>query len=196
MTDALCPWERQHGEPNRWYDRFERYRLAGPGRSLLGTVNAERTERGRARTRSVPQAWAKNAKQWQWRERAEAWDEHQRGQARAAHHQEVEEMNHRHIQEAKALQSKAFQKLKSLDLAQLSPADVLRYFVEAARLERTAHGEPESIDEQRLTGPEGGAVVFTIEDSLQACKELEQWHHERQPTDQPQVLPEADLEVP
>jgi hypothetical protein len=183
MTDPLPqpqPWERQPGEPNRWYDRFERFRLAGPGRSLLGAVNAERAARGTRPTTSVPHTWAKNAKRWQWRERAEAWDEHERVQARAAHAQEVEEMNRRHIQEAKALQSKAFQRLKALDPEQFSPYDVLRYFVEAAKLERTALGEPESIAEQRLTGHGGGAVVFTLEDAVKASTELEQWHHDLQ----------------
>src|SRR5262245_53691665 len=37
MNDALTPsepWEQQPEEPNRWYARFERYRLAGPSRSL------------------------------------------------------------------------------------------------------------------------------------------------------------------
>jgi hypothetical protein len=181
MTDALPPWERLPGEPNRWYARFERYRLLGPGRSLLGTVNAERLEQRRPRTSSVPQAWAQNAKQWQWRQRAEAWDEQERAQARAAQQQEVQEMNRRHIQEAMALQSKAFQKLKDLNLEQLSPANVLRYFVEAAKLERTAHAEPRHAAEQRATGPGADRVVFTIEDAVQAARELEQWQHDHLP---------------
>jgi hypothetical protein len=196
MADALPLWERQPEEPNRWYARFERYRLAGPGRSLLGTVTAERAERGVQRSTSVPQAWAKNAKKWQWRDRAEAWDEHERGLARAAHTEEVQEMNRRHIQEAKALQSKAFQKLKSLDIEKLSPADVLRYFVEAAKLERTAQGEPERIDEQRLTGTGGGAVVFTVEDAVTASTELEQWQHDRLQPHRGPAVSEGSLEVP
>ena len=87
------PWEQQPGEPNRWYARFERYRLAGPSRSLLGAVNAERQQRGACQSKSIPQAWAKNARQWRWRERAEAWDEHERLQARAARAHLIEEMN-------------------------------------------------------------------------------------------------------
>ena len=67
------PWEQQLGEPNRWYARFESFRLAGPSRSLLGSVNADRLARGGNRSRSLPQAWAKNAKRWRWRERRRAF---------------------------------------------------------------------------------------------------------------------------
>src|SRR5262249_4187322 len=99
-----APWDQQPGEPNRWYSRFEQFRLAGPNRSLLGTLNAERAQRGKKKGRSTPHAWAGNASRW--RERALAWDEHERRQARVAHAQEIEEMNRRHAQEAKVLQSK------------------------------------------------------------------------------------------
>ena len=199
MTDAsLRPpsWERQPGEPNRWYARFECFRLAGPSRSLLGTVNAERGQRSVKPSTSVPQAWAKNAQQWQSRERAEAWDEHERGKARAAYADAVEEMNRRHVQEAKALQSKAIQRLKSLDFDKLSTADVLRYLIEAARLERTALDQPESIAEQRLTGKDGGAVAFTLEDAVTASSELEKWQHDHLQVQGSPALPEGSLEVP
>jgi hypothetical protein len=199
MDDTLeqqQPWERQPGEPNRWYARFERYRLAGPSRSLLGIVNTERQERGGKRGSSVPQAWAKNAKAWQWRVRAEAWDEHQRGVERAAYAAQVEEMNRRHAQEAKALQSLAIQRLKSLTVDHLSTADTLRFLTEAAKLERSATGQPETITEQRLTGKNGGAVVFTIEDAVNAAQELEEWENDRLHTRGGQALPHGNTEVP
>jgi hypothetical protein len=76
-VDDQQPWERKEGEPNLWFQRFERYRLAGPKRTLLGTVNAEKAERGlQRRARSTPGAWQRNFEQWRWKERAEAWDEH------------------------------------------------------------------------------------------------------------------------
>jgi hypothetical protein len=175
---------------------LERYRLAGPGRSLLGAVNAERQERGARPSRSVPQAWATNARQWRWRERAEAWDAHERLQARAARAQQVEEMNRRHVQEARGLQSTAIGRLKSLNLEQLSAADVLRFLVAAAKLERTALGEPETIEEQRLTGAGGGAVTFTLEDAVRADQELEEWTHDRMQPPGGGQLPEGNPQVP
>jgi hypothetical protein len=189
------PWEQQVGDPNRWYARFEAYRLAGPTRSLLAIFNAERLQRGAAKAKSLPHAWASQAKSWRWRQRAETWDQHQRQQARVAHAQAVQEMNQRHIQEAKALQGKAIQRLKTLDPEQLSSREVLRYCIESAKLERTSLGEPETIAEQRLKGPEGGAVAFTLEDAVQADQELEEWHHERQQQRSGGVPPEGNPQV-
>jgi hypothetical protein len=190
------PWERQTGEPNRWYARFERFRLAGSSRSLLGAVNTERQQAGKRSTRSVPQTWAKAAGQWRWRERAEAWDAHERRQARAAHAQQIEEMNRRHVQEARGLQSAGIGRLKSLNLEQMSPSEVLRFLVAAAKLERTALGEPETIEEQRHTGAGGGAVIFTLEDAVRADQELEEWNHDRLQPPGSGPLPEGDPQVP
>jgi hypothetical protein len=173
------PWEQQAGEPNRWFARLESYRLAGPSRSLLGAVNAERLSRQLKKTGSVPQTWAKNAKRWQWRERAQAWDHAQRQEARLARARDIEEMNRRHLVEAQALQTKAFQRLKALELERLSAADVLRFCIESAKLERTIMGEPEVIEEQRLTGSDGGSITFTLEDAVRADQELEEHRNAR-----------------
>jgi hypothetical protein len=190
------PWERQPGEPNRWYARFERYRLAGPSRSLLGILNAERQLCEAKKGKSLPQAWARNAQRWRWRERAEAWDAHERRQARAAHAQQTAEMNNRHIQEAKALQAKAIQRVKSLDADDLSPTDVLRFCTESAKLERTAVGEPETMEGQSVTAATAGAVVFTLEDAVRADQELENWNHDRMQSQPSTPLPNGDSQVP
>jgi hypothetical protein len=182
MSDTMPPsesWDRQPGETNRWYSRFERYRLAGPGRSLLGTLNHERRDTGLPKKAKVPGAWNRACARWRWRERAEAWDEQQRHQARAVHAQEMEDMNRRHIQEAKALQSTAVQGLRALAPDNLSATEVLRFFVEAAKLERSARGQPETIEEQRRTGTTDGAVLFSFEDAVTAQKELQEWQNDR-----------------
>jgi len=189
-------WDRQPGEPNRWFGRFERYRLAGPNRSLLGTVNGKLSDKDATRKAKVPGSWNRAFAQWRWRQRAEAWDEQERRQAQAARLQEIDEMNRRHIQEAQALQSKALLRLKSLELDDLSAPDVLRYFVEATRLERTARGEPEAIEERRLTGKGGGTVVFSLEDALEADKELQEWQNDRLQSRGGEVLPEGSPQVP
>jgi hypothetical protein len=170
------PWEPQPGEPNRWYARFESFRLAGPNRSLLATVNAERQQRGGRKSKSIPQAWAKNAQKWRWRERAEAWDDYQRQEQRASHAQEILDMNQRQLQEAKALQSTAIRCLKSMPAENLSSRDVLRYLIEAAKLERTALGE---LAEQCPMGTGSGTVPFSLEDAVRADQELEKWKNER-----------------
>jgi hypothetical protein len=189
-------WERQPGEPNRWFARFEAYRLLGPSRSLLGAVNDDRRQRSGARARSVPQAWAKNAKAWRWRERAEAWDDSQRRAARAAREKEIDEMNHRQVQEARALQSVATQRLRSLDRELLSPADVLRYFTESARLERLALGVSAGTPEQQPAASTGSGVTFSIEDAVRTDRELEAWERDQLHRSGGAALPGRDPEMP
>jgi hypothetical protein len=191
-TPQSEPWERQPGEPNLWFSRFERFRLTGPSRSLLGTVNAELVEEGRKRQAKVPGAWNRAAIQWRWRERAEAWDELERQKARETRSKEIEEMNRRHIQESKALQQKAVQRLQSLKPEELSVFELLRFLLDAAKLERTAHGEPEKVEERRVTGKDGNAVIFSLEEALKAKKELEAWENDRVQPGAGPALPEGN----
>jgi hypothetical protein len=199
MPDAAPqpePWDRNPGEPNRWFARFERYRLAGLTRSVVGTWTAEQAEKGRERRTKVPGSWNHAVIRWRWRQRAEAWDEFERQQAREAHAKAIEEMNARHIEEARAMQTKAIQRLKSLELRELSSADVARFFVEATKLERTARGEPEAIEERRLTGRGGGPIGFSLEDAVNADQELENWEHDQVQPPGGESLPEGNQEVP
>jgi hypothetical protein len=69
-------------------------------------------------------------------------------------------MAERHAQEARGLQAKALERLRALRPEELGPADVLRYFVEAAKLERLALGEPETVAEQRY----GPVVLHIVEE--------------------------------
>ena len=174
LTPDTCPqtldsWDRQPGELNLWYARFERYRLAGPNRSLLGTLNDERVRRGKKKGRSLPQSWATNVKRWRWQDRASAWDEYERRQARVRHAQAIEEANRRHIQHALALQNKASQRLQAMEPGGLSPMVVLRYIVEGAKLERAALGQPQPTEEQ----PCVRLVNFGLDDDLAEEEETE-----------------------
>ena len=76
MGDEAHPWDRQDREPNLWYQRFERFKLAGPTRSLLEIYNAERVAKSRGESPQAPGSWRDASKAWRWHERAEAWDKH------------------------------------------------------------------------------------------------------------------------
>lgn len=81
MDSEARPWERQKGEPNLWFDRFDGYyRPLGPERSLLGAYKAYyEAEKGRkSQAASAPTSWRRNAKKWRWESRAEDWDAYQR----------------------------------------------------------------------------------------------------------------------
>jgi hypothetical protein len=83
MTEPQ-PWDRREGETNRWWQRFEAFRLLGPGRSLTEAVNQERVRKGRERSESLPGSWRRIAIAFDWRARAEAWDAAMTAQKEAA----------------------------------------------------------------------------------------------------------------
>lgn len=74
-------WDRQAGEPARWFHRFDAYyRPLGPERSLLAAYKRwRRADRDRSSPAvSAPTSWREAAERWGWAERAEAWDVGQR----------------------------------------------------------------------------------------------------------------------
>lgn len=80
------PWLRQKNEPALWYMRFKRYLDMGPKRSLRKALADEPdTQKATKKTGkkqemknlsdvSVPGAWKRASKVWNWVERAEAYD--------------------------------------------------------------------------------------------------------------------------
>lgn len=66
-------WEKQPGEPDRWFGRFHQYLLMGSQRSLLGCYKAESPEK-REKAESTPKSWDVAAREWNWKERASAFD--------------------------------------------------------------------------------------------------------------------------
>ena len=78
------PWLRQRSEPAAWYMRFKRYLDLGPKRSLRKALAAEpmatKGDKNQSEPKrkisdvSVPGAWSRASKVWQWQERAAAYD--------------------------------------------------------------------------------------------------------------------------
>lgn len=79
MTEDRKPWEKMDGEPNRWFQRFEIFRLMGPGRTVEGLwkkVNPDSNT-------DASSTYSARCRQWQWWMRAEAWDAYLVEQAEA-----------------------------------------------------------------------------------------------------------------
>lgn len=86
QNEPLDPWLRQKSEPALWYMRFKRYLEMGPKRSLRKALadepDTQKATRGTKKNQetkklsdvSVPGAWKRASKVWQWVERAEAYD--------------------------------------------------------------------------------------------------------------------------
>ena len=78
---SATPWDRRPDEPDRWFQRFEAFRLLGPIRSKLAVYKADRREREKAGLggkrqekagkggvpRRVPSTWDRAAARWEWR---------------------------------------------------------------------------------------------------------------------------------
>lgn len=75
MARERQPWERQAGEPVRYYRRFQSYLNLGPERSVRKACEiAKLPRKGR---KPGFQSWRKKAQIWNWSKRARAFDEWQ-----------------------------------------------------------------------------------------------------------------------
>jgi hypothetical protein len=191
MTQA---WERWPGESDAAFSAFVIYRDLGAQRSL-DAASTQYHRRNHRAAEGPQEGRRKNAKcsgqvriwadRWDWRARAAAWDAEQDRQARQAMLQEIVDMRKRHAQEAMMLQKAAMQRLQALDPQTLSQSQLLVYFIEATKLERLSRGEPETIGEQRVTGRDGGPIVYH-DAALDAAtvEELRQLHDLRERLEQ------------
>ncbi len=165
-----APWEQQLRESPRAFGAFRVYRDLGPRRTLRAAAEAFYGRASGALERQVDK-WSRT---FHWVERAGAWDRHLDAEVCRAQETARREMAQRQAQEARALQAKAVERLRMLRPEELEPADVLRFLVEAAKLERLALGEPDSVQRQELTGRGGGPLHFSLEDAVTAARELEE----------------------
>jgi hypothetical protein len=194
MTEysSAAPWEQQPGESARAFAAFAAYRDRGPRRSLRA---AAQTFYGRT-TAALERQLDKWSRAFCWVERANAWDQHLDAEARRAQEEARREMVERHVKEARALQAKAVERLRALRPEELGPADLLRYFVEAAKLERLALGEPDSVQRQELTGRGGAPLHFSLEQVVTAARELEEAEHDSLHRSGSPTLPDRSPQVP
>jgi hypothetical protein len=187
-----APWEQQPGETPRAYAAFCVFRDLGPRRTLAAAAAAYYQRTAGSLERQVDK-WSSA---FRWVERAAAWDRHLDAEGRAAQEAARKEMAERHVREARGPQAKALERLRALRPEELSPADVLRYFVEAVKLERLALGEPDTVQRQELTGKGGSPLHFSVEDAVAAARELEEAERDAVQRGGGAALPDRSPEVP
>ena len=147
---APRPWERQPDESSAAaFAAFQCYRDLGRERSLdevdrrlyppPATAPTEsRPSAARSRRRGHISSWSRRHA---WVKRAAAWDAEVDRQGRVAQIENVKQMNERHAAAARLLQTRALEALRQMPTTDLAAADVLRFLVEACKLERLAVGE-------------------------------------------------------
>ncbi len=92
---------------------------------------------------------------WHWVERRDAWMAETDRVARLEQIEAIKQMNRRHAEQAMELQTNALLALKSLDTGKMSATEIIRFIIDASRLERTARGEPEKIQQTQVAGLDG-----------------------------------------
>ena len=189
---VLALWEQQPGESSRAFGAFCVYRDLGVSRSLRAAAAAYYQRVSASLERQIDK-WSSK---FRWVERAGAWDRHLDSQARRAQEQARREMTERHVKEARALQSKALERLRTLRPEELQPMDLLRYFVEASKVERLALGEPDSLQRHERTGRGGGPLHFSLENVVAAVRELEESERDSTKRSRAEAVPERNPEVP
>lgn len=142
-TPEKQPWDRQENEGTKAFEAFKAYRDMGVKRGIRRVPAVL----GRPDTyKPVLERWSVK---YSWVKRAQAWDDFQDKVAQEAALTQIEEMKKRHIQQAVALQTKALQRLQSLNPKELSATNVIGFIAEAIKIERMSRGEPETIMEER-----------------------------------------------
>jgi hypothetical protein len=87
VIDSEHPWERLPEEAEKWFERFDHYRLQGPARTLEATWLAEAK---RSKSKRPSSSWYEAARKYRWKERAAAWDASQRAARQKARQEEIE----------------------------------------------------------------------------------------------------------
>lgn len=135
------PWGRLPGETAKAFNAFTVYRGLPPHeRSLRRAVEHLYGSVISSKLRQFQNWSSKN----RWVVRVQAWDDYQDAQSRQAEIEALKAMRERHAREALLIQQKGLEALKEIDTTSLSPALMLRFITEGARLEHDASGYTKS----------------------------------------------------
>lgn len=123
LIDPPILWERQSGEPNRWYGRFINYYVPlGADRSFEQAFRnwykdqPSKANQSNSRRKVRPSVtWYDQARTWNWKERAEAWDRDQARKRAVAEDKEKEDWQAKRRQLMTGYFAKLAQGLSSLD---------------------------------------------------------------------------------
>jgi hypothetical protein len=142
VTDSEHPWERLPEESEKWWERFDHYRLQGPARTLEAAWRAGAKSSKKQRP---PGSWYEAARKYRWKERAAAWDAAQRTERQRQRQEQIE-------QEQEAFRKKriilgefawglGFKGLKDKNPRSIKTADAIKLIEAGVKLQREALAE-------------------------------------------------------
>lgn len=136
------PWEMQSGEPVEAFAAFVEYRDAGPGRSLA------KVGQNRGKSVSVLEEWSAR---WKWVSRTRQWVAEIDRIRREAAVELLLDMQRRHLQAAQGFIERVSKRLETMDVKELTPMAMARWFEVAVKVERLTLGEETDIVRQKFT---------------------------------------------
>lgn len=146
--NGVRAWERQQGESDKAYEAFVVYRDMGSERSLRAVGQAL------GKSKALMERWSSK---WNWPERVRQYENNLEQEAYKKAVKGVAEMQTRHIKTAVLMQKKAVEALDKLDIAELSPKDIISLIKGGSTLERETRGSDPAIEARRKQDAEQGA---------------------------------------
>jgi len=148
QPQPVLPWDRQPGEPAKWYYRFNCYMIAGPGRSIEQTYRLEKAGRS---GKHVPGSWRDAASEYRWIERAAAWDAKEVSRFRCLHADAIEKDRQIRLEACRKMAELCLANIERLS-AQLDPKTLLVWLMESTKLrQHLLMGDPSQQPENTLT---------------------------------------------
>jgi hypothetical protein len=145
MSAIPQPWDRRPGEPAVWYQRFDVYRMLGPGRTV---EEVWRVVTGGDKSARPNGTWRRMFHKWNWQPRAEAFDEFDRPRWRQEQMKKIEESQKRRLNEAMVILVPALKRVHATVPEELTEAEALRRIEYAHRLEMQCLAAPLEVDAQ------------------------------------------------
>lgn len=158
-------WDRLPDEPALWHRRLLRFCELGGARTIIAVENEYRAKKGLRKRVRISQNWYEAAKKYRWAERATAYDNWVAEQWSREVQASVIQTRRNHLAAARLAIKLGYEGIRSLDPTKLSPKELLALLSFGIALELRSLGEPETVEETRITGPGGGSAggaVFYI----------------------------------
>ena len=130
------PWTRQPKETNPSWEAFVAYRDLGPKRSLREAASIV------GKSLTLLENWSARH---EWVRRAGLWDAEEDRAKQEGKLEAIQDMERRHGQMARLFQQKVLDRLRTIDVEDLTPAQLIQWFEVAVRVERQAAGKPTEI---------------------------------------------------
>ena len=146
------PWERQDGESAKAFAAFLAYLQLGEKRSLRAVAQKL------LKSYTLISRWSRT---YQWVDRAAAYDAEQWRAEREQEKRDARKMRKRQLEAAEAYQQKAMDAFNLLSPSDLKPGEILRFYMEAAKLERELRRDADACAERKTETDSASSEGFS-----------------------------------